>query len=109
MAVNAVEDRQVVVVIISPESTCICPEKKKNAAAICMVHAQVRGTVAQSFGLSATTLSQHLSGTFIKRDGHTVFTENWLVGSSISRDCFQCYIQFYLNSAGKNVIKFENK
>ena len=49
--------------------------EEKNAAAICMVHAQVRGTVAQSFGLSATTLSQHLSGTFIKRDGHTVFTE----------------------------------
>jgi hypothetical protein len=67
MAVNAEEDRQVVVVIKSPEPTCTCPEKKKNAAAICMVHAQVRGTVAQSFGLSATTLSRYLSGTFIKR------------------------------------------
>ena len=54
----------------------ICQEEK-IAAAIRMVHAQVRGTVAQSFGLSATTLFWHLSGrgTLKKRGGWPVLTE----------------------------------
>jgi len=95
--------------------------KEKIAAAIRMVYAGgVRGTVARHFGLSATTLSRHLSGNLKKRGGQPVFTKqqervfvehllklsDWLV--PISRQCFQSYVQFYLKSVGKNVPRFQD-
>ena len=122
-------EQLVTVVIASPESDEYQPDTPdmsrdmKIDAAIQMVQAGgVRGTVARHFGLSATTLSRHLSGNLKKRGGQPVFTEqqervfvehllklsDWLV--PISRHCFQSYVQFYLKSVGKNVPRFsENK
>ena len=120
-----------VVVIASPESDESqdmsgdqqpdMSREEKIAAAIRMVYAGgVRGTVARHFGLSATTLSRHLSGNLKKRGGQPVFTKqqervfvehllklsDWLV--PISRHCFQSYVQFYLKSVGKHVPRFQD-
>ena len=116
------ECEQLVVVIASPESDESQPDipdmsrDMKIDAAIRMVDAGgVRGTVARHFGLSATTLSRHLSGNFKKRVGQPVFTEqqervfvehllklsDWLV--PISRHCFQSYVQIPRQQAWKRL------
>ena len=111
MAANSEEraspEYSVGVVIASPESDESPPDctqmsrEERIAAAIRMIHAGgVRGTVARSYGLSATTLSRHLAGNLKQKGGQPVFSEkqervfvehllklsDWLV--PIGRDCF---------------------
>ena len=122
MAGNEDEGNQGAVVVTSPEQDQ--PEMSRDMkleAAIRMVKAGgVRGTVARHYGLSATTLSRHLSGNLKKKGGQPVFTpqqervfvdhllklSDWLV--PISRKSFQSYIHFYLKSVGKNVPRFKD-
>ena len=81
MTRNAGEDRQVVVVFASLELDESQPDMSRRENCCCYLYSpcsgQVRGTVAQSFGLSATTLFWHLSGrgTLKKRGGWPVLTE----------------------------------
>ena len=114
-------------VIASPESDESPPDslqmsrEDRIAAAIRIIRGGgVRGTVARSYGLSATTLSRHLAGNLKQKGGQPVFSEkqervfvehllklsDWLV--PISRDCFQCYVQFYLKSKGMHIPRFRD-